>query len=328
MNISFVIITGGHKPQHIKRLLSSIRKQNIKNFESIIVGKVDNLPIDLFSLGLSAPKTNTIKTIEANEAAKNGELGVMRNLGCKNAIFDNIVILDDDLLLAKDWYKNLLKFDEEYDIVTCQIRLPDGGRYWDHACYQSPKNGHITLEAGQEDDYLYMSGGCSWLMKKHVFEKIQYDSSEIYNMSNLKDYSEGKHNEDTYFAKRCRQAGFKIKHNHNSVAFHDDPTYTNLGRFARRRENGRTQEWVKSMDLDFPPEVIVQFAAALYNTGFPAESADVLRMGLYRHIKNETLEDAWGKLSNAHGGQLSDTRWSMNGDDLYVKTIEWSNKNE
>ena len=103
MNISFVIITGGHKPQHIKRLLSSIPKQNIKNFESIIVGKVDNLPIDLFSLGLSAPKTNTIKTIEANEAAKNGELGVMRNLGCKNAIFDNIVILDDDLLLAKDW---------------------------------------------------------------------------------------------------------------------------------------------------------------------------------------------------------------------------------
>ena len=330
MDISFVIITGGAKPDHIKRLLSSIRKQNIENFESIIVGKVDNLSIDLFSLGLSAPQTNTIKTIEANEAAKNGELGVMRNIGCKNAIFDNIVILDDDLLLTKDWYKNLLKFNknsEDYDILTCQIRVPDGGRYWDHACYQSPKHGHITLEAEQEDDHLYMSGGCSWLMKKHVFDKIQYDSSEIYNMSNLKDYSEGKHNEDTYFAKRSRDSGFKIRHNHNSVSFHDDPTYTNLGRFARRRENGRTQSWVKSMDLDFPPEVIVQFSAALYNSGFPAEAADTLRMGLERHIKNPALEDNWRKLSNAHGGELSDARWSMDQDPLFKETLDWLKEN-
>ena len=155
---------------------------------------------------------------------------------------------------------------------------------------------------------------------------IQYDSSEIYNMSNLKDYSEGKHNEDTYFAQRCRHSGFKIKHNHKSVAFHDDPTYTNLGRYARRRENGRTQEWVKSMDLDFPPEVIVQFSAALYNSSFPAEAADVLRMGLHRHIKNQILEENWKKLSDAHGGELSDARWSMDVDPLFLKTINWIKK--
>ena len=143
-------------------------------------------------------------------------------------------------------------------------------------------------------------------------------------MSNLKDYSEGKHNEDTYFAQRCRDSGFKIKHNHRSVAYHDDPTYTNLGRYARRRENGRTQEWVKSMDLDFPPEVIVQFSAALYNSGFPAEAADVLRMGLHRHIKNQTLEENWKKLSDAHGGKLSDARWSMSGDPLFIETINWA----
>jgi len=326
MDISFIIITGGKKPDHVKRLLASIKKQGIKNCESIVVGDTGNLPIDLFSLGLSSPRSNVIKTIEKKQAAQKGELGVMRNAGCRQARFDNIVILDDDLLLTHEWYSNLLKFKEEYDILTCQVRVPDGGRYWDHACYQSPKHGHITLEADQQDDYLYMSGGCSWLMKKHVFEKIQYDSSEIYNMSNLKDYSEGKHNEDTYFAQRCRHSGFKIKHNHKSVAFHDDPTYTNLGRYARRRENGRTQEWVKSMDLDFPPEVIVQFSAALYNSNFPAEAADVLRMGLRRHIKNQILEENWKKLSDAHGGELSDARWSMSSDPLFLETINWAEK--
>ena len=315
MDISFVIITAGRKPRHIKRLLNSIKKQNIQNFESIIVGDTKDLNINPFHI---------VKIIEKKEAAIKGELGVMRNAGCRAAKFDNIVILDDDLLLTEFWYSNLVKFKKEYDILTCQIRVPDGGRYWDHACYQSPKNGHVTLEADQEDDHLYMSGGCSWLMKTHVFKKIQYDSSEIYNMSNLKDYSDGKHNEDTYFAQRCRNEGFKIKHNHNSVAIHDDPTYTNLGRFARRRQNERTHEWVKSMDLNFPPEVIVQFSAALYNSGFPAESADVIRMGLHRHIKNQALEDNWKRLSDAHGGALSDTRWSMDGDPLYHKTIEWA----
>tara|TARA_R110002020_G_scaffold354675_3_gene567417 strand:- start:2515 stop:3468 length:954 start_codon:yes stop_codon:yes gene_type:complete len=317
MDITFVIITGGHKPEHVKRLLASIKKQDIKNFESIIVGDVKDF---------TELKSSTIKTIQATEAAQKGELGVMRNLACSEAKYDNIVILDDDLLLTKTWYKNLLKFNKKYDILTCQIRVPDGGRYWDHACYQSPKNGHITLEANDEDDHLYMSGGCSWLMKKYVFDKIQYDSSEIYNMSNLKDYAEGKHNEDTYFAKRCRDSGFKIEHNHDSVSIHDDATYTNIGRFARRRENGRNQQWVQSMDLDFPPEVIVQFAAALYNSGFIAESADVLRMGLKRHIKNHVLQESWDNLSNANGGILSDARWSMNEDPLYRETLDWLNE--
>ena len=80
------------------------------------------------------------------------------------------------------------------------------------------------------------------------------------------------------------------------------------------------------MDLDFPPEVIVQFSAGLYNSGFPAEAADVLRMGLERHMKNQTLEENWKKLSDAHGGALSDARWSMSGDPLYHETINWAEK--
>ena len=84
------------------------------------------------------------------------------------------------------------------------------------------------------------------------------------------------------------------------------------------------KKWVKNMDLDFPPEVIVQFAAALYNSGFSAEAADVLRMGLERHFKNQVLEDNWKKLSDAHGGALSDTRWSMAEDPLFTDTIKWA----
>ena len=56
MDISFVIITGGKKPEHVKRLLTSIKKQEIKNCESLVVGDTESLQIDLFSLGLSAAR--------------------------------------------------------------------------------------------------------------------------------------------------------------------------------------------------------------------------------------------------------------------------------
>jgi hypothetical protein len=49
MDISFVIITGGEKADHIKRLLRSIRSQRIKNYESIIVGNVEDFCGGCFS---------------------------------------------------------------------------------------------------------------------------------------------------------------------------------------------------------------------------------------------------------------------------------------
>ena len=118
MNISFVIITGGTKSDHLVRLVKSIFLQKIPNYEILIVGNTKSL-VDkqetrkvIFDLATKIP---------APEAASKGELGVMRNLGCEKAQFENIVILDDDLLLTKDWYKNLLKFNKDYDILTCLL---------------------------------------------------------------------------------------------------------------------------------------------------------------------------------------------------------------
>ena len=82
----------------------------------------------------------------------------------------------------------------------------------------------------------------------------------------------------------------------------------------------------KIYGFKLPPRSNCPIAAALYNSGFPAEAADVLRMGLERHYKNEMLEDNWKKLSDAHGGRLSDTRWSMNEDELFSDTIKWLNE--
>ena len=123
------------------------------------------------------------------------------------------------MLFSLDWYLNIQK-NKEFDILTPKIKLPDGTRFWDNACYMSPEKGHIILNHNETDDYLYMSGGQSWIMKKYVFDKVKWDEDIlIYNMKNLDQYTKGMHNEDTDYSLKCRKNGFKIKVNIENEEF-------------------------------------------------------------------------------------------------------------
>ena len=228
------------------------------------------------------------------------------------------------MVLSSTFYEKLLEHGSDFDILTSKVVLPDGTRFWDHCCYQDPKRGHIILEADEDAENLYMSGGMAWIMKKYVFEKFQWDAKtyDYYNMSNLKDYKDGKHNEDTDFAKRCREDGFKIKHHNDMISYHADPTYTGVGRMVRRRKNGRTHEWIKNFDIYFPTKAIAQFASELFNNGDHAEAADVLRFAMKHHHYDYSLTKLWEEVEGKLGKTLSDTEWDENGCEMYLKDIE------
>ena len=319
MDISFVIITNGKKPDKLRLVAKSILHQNIKNFEIFVSGN------------LSEPNEwdwLNYKYVESKEAADHGNLAEMRNVGCQLAQYENLFLLDDDMILSSDFYSNLLEYGNDFDILTSQVRLPGGTRFWDHCCYQDPKRGHIMLEEEEDAENLYMSGGMAWLMKKHVFEKRQWDSKQFdyYNMSNLAEYKEGKHNEDTDFAKRCREEGFKIKHNHKMISYHDDSSYTAVGRMVRKRKNNRTHEWTKNFDTHFPTESLAKYAAFLFNDGYQAESADIIRKGLKNNKFDYSLTQAWSRIEEVCGKKLSDSEWNDDGYKKHLKDIKLYNK--
>ena len=170
-----------------------------------------------------------------------------------------------------------------------------------------------------------MSGGQSWIMKKEVFDNCKWNEDfstglERANMKSLKDYKEGKHNEDTDFSLKCREFGYKIKHNHKMVSYHNDSSYTCLGRIVVRRKNEREHTWVKTLDKYLPAEVYAQFAAALFNSGLTAESADVLRYALKLNYQNYILTQSLEAMLNGGFGQiLSDDSWNEQG---YTKMQE------
>ena len=320
MKLSFVTVTNGAKARELDLHLKSILTQQIPNFEIIIVG---DIPAQL-------PDHPSIVTISAKNLTDKKLLGALRNIGCSKATYENFIISDDDMVLSPNWYETLIK-TPDFQILTSRVNLPDGGRYWDHTCYQSPTKGHLILEEHETDSHLYMSGGQSWIMKKAVFEKVKWGeefnmAGGSHSMSNLKDYIEGKHNEDTDFAEKCRKESFSINHNHNLIAWHNDDSYTTVGKICRRRQNNRQSDWVNSLDINFPPPILAQMGTVLFNSGFEAEGFDLVRYGLSANFQNPELKTWIEQAETLNAGKLSDTDYHPGGSPNYHKLIQDLNK--
>lgn len=296
MEVSFIIITNNNKKEELALQIQSIRSLNIPKYEIILSGIIDQI----------YKNSKDIKFVDDTINAQRGSLGGMRNNACKIATYDNLVISDDDMLFTSEWYENFIKINQNFDIVTPRVKLPDGTRFWDHACYMSPEKGHLMLNPDENDDHLYMSGGQSWVIKKNIWEKIKWDEEFlIYKMKSLDDYHRGIHNEDTDFALRCRKAGCKIKHEPSLRVYHNDASYTAIGRLVRRRLDDRQSDWFNN--INFPEQISVQFAVILINFGFEVEAVDILR----KLIKQNSFlaRQVLTQLEDKNGGPLVDSNF-------------------
>ena len=109
------------------------------------------------------------------------------------------------------------------------------------------------------------------------------------------------------------------------ISYHDDASYTTVGRMIRRRKNNRTHEWVKNFDMHFPAETIAKYAALLFSDGYQAEAADIIRKGLQNNRFDYSLTQAWNRIEEICGTRLSDEEWSDNGYPKYLKDIKLYN---
>lgn len=268
MRISFIIITDGKKRGKIQNQLASISKNfqatDADICEVIISGETKSLQNELDLLDLK------VLFNQDSEAAFTGNLSKMRNGAAEKASLDFLVVSDDDIVFSESWLEELKK-SKNFSILTPRVISPDGTRFWDHACFLSPTKGHMILNPNEEDDYIYMSGGTGWIMKKEVWNSIKWDESfTIYQ-----EKGKSKHNEDTDFSKKCREK-YKISHNPKLVVFHDDPVYTSVGRACLRRRFSEDKNWCRELRR-LPDQVLAKFSIDLFNWGLYPEAADIVR---------------------------------------------------
>lgn len=201
--ISFCIITDGKEPDKTNSMIESIHELEIPDYEIVISGAWDG-------------EADTY--VPARREAHAGNLGKMRNLACRIAVGDILVVCDDDLIFHADFYKGLVSFGD-FEILSCRILNPDGSRFWDWKTHNSGVNTLIDYDQTSPD--ISLTGGLA-IMKREVFERVQWDESRGFYQCEDVDYSD-----------RLKAAGIKIEMNSKSTVTHN-ARYTQRGKHIYR----------------------------------------------------------------------------------------------
>lgn len=123
MDFTFGIITCGGHDNFIAKIIESIIKNNIPNYEIIIVGNT------------KITETDKIKIIHFNENIKAGWITRKKNIIVLNAKYENIVLLHDYVKLGDNWYEGFLKFGDNYDWCVTKIINKNGMRFRDYTLF-------------------------------------------------------------------------------------------------------------------------------------------------------------------------------------------------
>ena len=196
MNFSFGIVTGGGDTNRILRIIDSINRENIPEFEIIVVG------------GESIPKTTHIPHNEAHGIP--GWLCYKKNKIAKIAKYDNIVYMHDYVVLDVGWYDGFLRFGDNWNICMTKIVNSDGTRYTDWVL--DPTSIGITPGRLEENAcllpynvldlsfYMFISGAY-WVVKKHIMKEFPLDES----LADTIDGRSYQRNEDVLWSRSVNQ---------------------------------------------------------------------------------------------------------------------------
>jgi hypothetical protein len=117
MQFTFGIITNNNISS-VNLIIDSIEKQNIPEYEIIIVG-IENIS-----------RKNT-KCISFNENIYPCWITKKKNIITQQAIYENIVYMHDYIVLDDNWYNGFLKYGNNFDIIINKINNSDGSRFRD-----------------------------------------------------------------------------------------------------------------------------------------------------------------------------------------------------
>jgi len=171
MDFTFGIITGGGEELKIFQIIESIEKQNISNFEIIVVGDCN------------IENKNLIK-IQFDENIKSMWISKKKNIITDNAKYNNIVYLHDYVKLEDGWYNGFLNYGDDWNICMTKIINNDNSRFRDWCLWSDDgKNIIPNYDSGRNllpynlthlSKAMYISGAY-WISKKIVMEKYKFD---------------------------------------------------------------------------------------------------------------------------------------------------------
>lgn len=160
MRFTFGICSSG---QNFEKVVDSIVKQNIPEYEIIVVGG-------------QAPTRDNVHYITFDESTKPGWITAKKNLITGFASYENIVYMHDYVALKDDWYEGFLKFGGNWDVCMTRVENFDGERNLDWYINYND----LTLPNGEQllpythikySKMMYIPG-FYWVAKKSLMEEF------------------------------------------------------------------------------------------------------------------------------------------------------------
>jgi hypothetical protein len=168
MNFTFGIITDGNADDRVNLIIDSIEKQNIKNYEVIVVGP------NYYN------RKNTTSILFKEDPR--GHITYKKNLITYNAKYDNVVYMHDYYALEPEWYLGQISKGDDFYIRMDKIVNYDGSRFRDWCIW--PHNGNEMDQVKHNcllpysitglSKYMYISGGY-WIAKLNVMKEFPLD---------------------------------------------------------------------------------------------------------------------------------------------------------
>lgn len=212
MKISFGIKT--HLKSEYKTLLAihSILAQKIDDdFEILVTGNTN------FTV-MSDIIRSQVTLLPDEEAARNGRLAKMMNTLAAHARYDNVCLMDDDIMLLDGWYEKLELYAEchpDFQVLTFPIKNTNGSRFWDWGIWeeQEKHSRHQLLAYNESSNSVYVTGGMS-CFRKSVWQDVQWDETKgLYEF------------EDVDWSRRLWQEEHTIDFCQNAFVLHNDWRY-------------------------------------------------------------------------------------------------------
>ncbi|HAS6451439.1 TPA: hypothetical protein I7291_09390 [Vibrio parahaemolyticus] len=195
---TFGIITNGGREEYIKKIISSIQKQNIPKFEVIICGNVKS------SCDLEDDKINFI---EFKENDHKGWITRKKNLIVKSSKFENICILHDRYVLDDRWYEGFIEYGGDFDVLSLPQKFQNKWLpYWveNKAELRNAYDVNYIKKDSEWSHDIYLPGGVN-VFKSHLIKSTLYNENLFWNEK-----------EDIELSRRQVINGYQIRLNQHS----------------------------------------------------------------------------------------------------------------
>jgi GT2 family glycosyltransferase len=201
LGISFISITQGKRLSSLTNLIRSILHQRayLENFEIIVVGKLPEDYLEKIN-NLAKEQNFEFKYFYFIERDDPGWLTGKHNFGAKNAQFDMLFFLHDDLWFDHGFFKHLKTVNpNSFDALGfSRTNVSTGNRPLDWV-YYGPE-GHFNMCYDLKSEYAYINGGAI-LVHRKVWEKEKWDETCVFRVDG----------EDVEYSRRLISKGYNVR---------------------------------------------------------------------------------------------------------------------